>query len=277
MNDLVAEQRSFSAGPILEKPLTDKPQAALPDPLQHKSILRYLIHLKFCCPFKGRYYLYDNIRVVFANRVPDGKESLRNEVQLPDPRYSCYRPRRESSMGSAGAKLAVEKASRRRGSGSGLTSAGLETMDGLTFSGLATSFPVNGIAQVPSGAIPFHLLPRVKIHTQAALSEVNEERSQNDAAAEVYTRRFTSQAINVVAAAEAEPRERTTSPTPGFVLSTSTRASPVPWAIADFGTNDLCNNAVPRTASPTPAECGEGLLSREFKSMDAQKSLDKQA
>lgn len=268
-------QRSFSAGPILEKPLTDKPQAILSDPLQHKSILRYLIHLKFCCPSKGRYYLYDNIRVVFANRVPDGKESLRNEVQLPEPRYSCYRPGRDSSMGSAGAKLAADKASRRRSSGFGLTSARVEAMDGLTLTGLATTFPIDGIAPAPSTAIPFNLLPRIK--TQTALSGVDEERPQNVAAAGFPTRKAISGAVNAVLAAEPEPRERTTSPTPGFVLSTTTRASQVPWATVDFGTDDICSNTVSRTVSPTPAECGEGLLSRELRSMDGRKSLNEQA
>ncbi|KAF9099041.1 hypothetical protein BGX23_004283 [Mortierella sp. AD031] len=39
--------------------------------------LRYAIHLQFCSPAPGYVYLYRSIRVVFANRVPDGKESLR--------------------------------------------------------------------------------------------------------------------------------------------------------------------------------------------------------
>ncbi|KAF9941916.1 hypothetical protein BGZ65_000745 [Modicella reniformis] len=39
--------------------------------------LRYAIHLQFCSPAPGFVYLYRSIRVVFANRVPDGKESLR--------------------------------------------------------------------------------------------------------------------------------------------------------------------------------------------------------
>lgn len=59
---------------MLEPPLSDKSQSTtISDPLKDKHVLRYLIHLKFCCPAKGRFYLYDNIRVVFANRVPDGK------------------------------------------------------------------------------------------------------------------------------------------------------------------------------------------------------------
>ncbi len=86
-------QRSYSSGPIVEAATLEE-QAALAsrDPLSTKDILRYLIHLKFCCTAKGRFYLYDNIRVVFANRVPDGKEKLRNEVQLPEPRFSPHKP-----------------------------------------------------------------------------------------------------------------------------------------------------------------------------------------
>ena len=49
-------QRSFSSGPIVENTLSEAP---VNDPLSKKQILRYLIHLKFCCLSKGKYYLYD--------------------------------------------------------------------------------------------------------------------------------------------------------------------------------------------------------------------------
>jgi hypothetical protein len=78
-------QRSYSSGPIMENVLSEKP---IEDPMSDKQVLRYLIHLKFCCLGRGRFYLYDGIRIVFANRVPDGKEKLRNETQLPEPRFS---------------------------------------------------------------------------------------------------------------------------------------------------------------------------------------------
>ena len=103
-------QRSYSAGPIVDMPLssrsnlgTDRPEAALPtsDDPNERPTLRYLLHLHICCPAKGRYFLYKSIRVVFANRVPDGKERLRNEIQLPDPRYSAYKPARDSNVGPA--------------------------------------------------------------------------------------------------------------------------------------------------------------------------------
>ncbi|KAK6346856.1 hypothetical protein TWF696_006961 [Orbilia brochopaga] len=59
---------------------------------KEREALRYLIHLHLCCPSKGRYYLHRNIRLVFANRVPDGKEKLRNEIQQPEPKYSPWKP-----------------------------------------------------------------------------------------------------------------------------------------------------------------------------------------
>jgi hypothetical protein len=119
-------QRSYSAGPIIDMPTssrknlgTDRPEAALSsseDP-NDRPILRYLIHLNMCSPSKGRYYLYKSIRVVFANRVPDGKEKLRNEIQLPEPRYSAYKPTRDSvasqHASSIATKLTTDKVHRR--------------------------------------------------------------------------------------------------------------------------------------------------------------------
>ena len=115
-------QRSYSAGPIIDMPLTsranygtDRPEASLSptgDP-NDRPMLRYLIHLHVCCPSKGRYFLYKSVRVVFANRVPDGKEKLRNEIQLPEPRYSAYKPGRESHAGSS-VSTPMKDDSRRR-------------------------------------------------------------------------------------------------------------------------------------------------------------------
>jgi len=103
-------QRSYSAGPIIDMPMasrknlgTDRPEAALSasDDPNERPMLRYLVHLHICCPSKGRYFLYKSVRVVFANRVPDGKEKLRNEIQLPEPRYSTYKPSRASTISGA--------------------------------------------------------------------------------------------------------------------------------------------------------------------------------
>ncbi|PLB43582.1 hypothetical protein P170DRAFT_450831 [Aspergillus steynii IBT 23096] len=115
-------QRSYSAGPIIDMPLTarknygtDRPEASLnptEDP-KDKPILRYLIHLNICCPSRGRFYLHSSIRVVFANRVPDGKEQLRNEIQHPDPRYTPYKPIRDVNHSHAVPKPAVDRGFQR--------------------------------------------------------------------------------------------------------------------------------------------------------------------
>ncbi|KAF5856911.1 hypothetical protein ETB97_006529 [Aspergillus alliaceus] len=121
-------QRSYSAGPVIDMPLTvrknfgtDRPEASLcvsEDP-KDKPILRYLIHLNICCPSKGRFYLHSSIRIVFANRVPDGKERLRNEIQHPEPRYTPYKPPRDAGHTHMSSKLPMERGSLRPAAGRG--------------------------------------------------------------------------------------------------------------------------------------------------------------
>ncbi|KAI9783769.1 MAG: hypothetical protein M1839_003105 [Geoglossum umbratile] len=134
-------QRSYSTGPIIETPIAGSPslspgipQRSSPLNAKDRPTLRYLIHLNICCPSRGRYYLYKSIRVVFANRVPDGKEKLINEIKFPEPRYSIYKPSRDSNIGvngGTGASLAAEKAFRRRSSGFCLQSTVPDVMDGM--------------------------------------------------------------------------------------------------------------------------------------------------
>ncbi|KAI1747545.1 hypothetical protein F4782DRAFT_520728 [Xylaria castorea] len=110
-------QRSYSNGPIIDNMPDLKGNSSADRP-----ILRYLVHLHICCLSRGRFYLYKTIRVVFANRVPDGKEKLQNEITLPEPRFTPYKairlmqPPSSSSMGP-GANLAADAAFRRRSSG----------------------------------------------------------------------------------------------------------------------------------------------------------------
>lgn len=125
-------QRSYSAGPIIDN------MPEMKDETANRPILRYLAHLHICCPSKGRYYLYKSIRVVFANRVPDGKEKLRNEITLPEPRFTSYKPIRVmhppvSGGTGPGASLAADKAFRRRSSGVyfGGSSQAYDAADGL--------------------------------------------------------------------------------------------------------------------------------------------------
>ena len=109
-------QRSYSAGPIVDAVLAAQGDAAAP---ADRPILRYLVHLHICCPARGRFYLYKSVRIVFANRVPDGKEKLRNETTWPEPRFSPYKPIRvmHPTSSAGGTALAAEKAFRRRSSG----------------------------------------------------------------------------------------------------------------------------------------------------------------
>lgn len=151
-------QRSYSNGPII-----DHIPGAEAIGAGDRPILRYLVHLHICSPSKGRYYLYKSIRVVFANRVPDGKERLRNEISLPDPRFTAYKPIRvmhpPSSVGTGpGASLAAEKALRRRSSGFyfGASSHGLDSAEGMAGSAMKTihqdfslDFSANNAAVVP--------------------------------------------------------------------------------------------------------------------------------
>lgn len=119
-------QRSYTTGPIIDSALSSTPQTPTPH-VKERPTLRYLVHLHICSPSRGRFYLYKSIRVVFADRVPDSKEKLRNEISTPEPRFSVYKPGRDSSLGigltsGAGANLAAEKAFRRRSSGFALGS-----------------------------------------------------------------------------------------------------------------------------------------------------------
>ena len=106
-------QRSYSAGPIIDQPISNLTRFSDAGSSE-KPILRYLIHLNICSTQKGRYYLYGGIRVVFANRVPDGKEKLRTEMQMPEPRFSAWRPASATPDALDVAAKAKELAKRRR-------------------------------------------------------------------------------------------------------------------------------------------------------------------
>lgn len=149
-------QRSYSAGPIVD----NVPNASETD-AQSRPMLRYLVHLHICCPSRGRFCLYKSIRVVFANRVPEGKEKLRNETTWPEPRFTPYKPVRVmhpplTMSASSGASLTADKAFRRRSLGvsfiRGTSSHAMDMLDGLDHSGGGRALPI--------APIPFHLPPR---------------------------------------------------------------------------------------------------------------------
>ena len=156
-------QKCFSAGPVIENPITSKSDTAIDTKTtitKDKPTLRYLIHLQICCPSKGHFYLYKNISVVFANRVPDNKENLKNEIRLPEPRFSPYKPDTEfASSLTADTKRSIEKASRRRSYGCGTVTSGpsssFDAMQGLSFPrGLSYQSP-SAVPPVPQIPFPF--------------------------------------------------------------------------------------------------------------------------
>ncbi|KIW24893.1 uncharacterized protein PV07_10577 [Cladophialophora immunda] len=216
-------QRSYSSGPILETGILEKQAAwADRDPLSTKDILRYLIHLKFCCTAKGRFYLYDNIRVVFANRVPDDKEKLRNEVQLPEPRYTAYKP--AVGQHSRSPSVAEEKLPDRSQARAALD---FDKLDDVVRSGSRDNHFMQTESSPPT---PFDL-PATSTFDHDSTGVGHDEGSG---------------------------LERTLSPTPGFLPSTSSRSSPVPWPTSN-------GSSIAQGFTSTPVEAGHGLLSRKLK------------
>ncbi|OBT75425.1 hypothetical protein VF21_05694 [Pseudogymnoascus sp. 05NY08] len=157
-------QRSYSAGPIMDLPPTSTSSSTQPEQ-NERATLRYLIHLHICSPARGRFYLYKSIRVVFANRVPDGKEKLRNELQFPEPRFTSYKPVRDTNSNNSAISPASEKAFRRRSSGFPLMGRGgggeMEMgMEGVVRAGEGYMYDGEGRSTTPVEPIPFSLYKR---------------------------------------------------------------------------------------------------------------------
>lgn len=229
-------QRSFSSGPVLEAALTEKQgapafrDAATPS----KDVLRYLIHLKFCSTGKGRFYLYDNIRIVFANRVPDDTEKLRNEVQLPEPRFSPYKP---STEGGSRSPIITEK---KFSPGSHFAvSPDLGSLDNMLDSNVVPDRPMTHRA----ASHPFHLSarPMNQQHLDTGLCITRKE------------------------AQLGSESEQTMSPVPGFLPSRSSRTSPVPWPSSS-------GPSIMRGFSPATVEAGNGLISQKLRELNGQAS-----
>ncbi|PHH77298.1 hypothetical protein CDD80_748 [Ophiocordyceps camponoti-rufipedis] len=155
-------QRSYSAGPIVSheaRPNDDK-----------RPMLRYLVHLHICCPSRGRFYLYKSIRVVFANRCPDGKEKLRNDTTWPEPRFSPYKPIRlmhpPAASLSAGpaALLAADKALRRRSLGIAFGPSSLSSPSARLSSPAGNTLPVDPVA--------YNLMPPFRLHSDSDIPVV---------------------------------------------------------------------------------------------------------
>lgn len=252
-------QKSYSADSVTE---TSQALSPLSKPVltTRKPTLRYLIDLKICSPSKGRFYLYQQIRVVFANRVPDDKEPLRNEVQLPQPKYSAYKPGRDSLPGpgsSAGAKLTAEKAYRRRSSGFGVSVDEVNGRDTQIFTG-GTTFPLDNGPIPPLPAIPFN----VAISRQKAVYKVHND--DIDAMELDSSRPTTSDDTQ-------SPLSDRTNRLIGTQLSTSNRSSSSHGSESyskltkgEFGYGGVLG----RPGTPEP---GEGLLARRLRGFGIQR------
>ena len=254
-------QRCFSAGPIIEAALTPgsasdsgKSFKAPEIDRKEKPALRYLIHLNICCPSKGRFYLYQQVRVVFANRVPDNKENLQNEIQLPEPRYSLYKPSKETSIGvlDAGAKSMVDKTRRRRSYGNAMDGVKTQrfTADG-TF-----PFSNDGLAP-PVPPIPFGLL-----------GSKQESRSENSIPPyeplDVDTSRPTSSGLQ---SPLSDKTNRIATALSGSYRSISSHSSD--------GYNKLSKGDAGYGGRPSTPEPGEGLLARRLRGFGIEKDQNK--
>ena len=255
-------QRSYSADPVIDSPLASKPHADLAF-ISGKPTLRYLIHLNICSPSKGRFYLYQQIRVVFANRVPDNKEQLRNEIQVPQPRFSAYKPTRDSLFGassSAGAKLTAEKAYRRRSSGFGFGSDEADGHGTQTFTGGST-FPFDtGPTVPPIPAIPFNLaVSRQRPHKglESSNGESMELDNSRPTTASDMQSSLSEKATNHVNAVQLSSSYKSTSSSNG-----SDGYNKLNKGESGYG------GVFGRPGTP---EAGEGLLARRLKGLGVQR------
>lgn len=245
-------QRSFSSGAVAEEALTQSgPKAAAINSLESKTILRYLIHVKFCSPSKNRFYLYDDIRVVFANRVPDGKEKLRNEIQLPEPKFTSWKP------GSAVLKHQSEKDVFE-------TPHDLSSEVGISPSSWTPYEVDNFYPRSPS-------LPRT---LRRSPSPYVDSPPSKDTLPRTTTRPIDSSPIPLHFSHTLQDdlyTERSITPVKGFQATTSPRASPLPWSSPSAEVETSRNYL-----SAHPQAPGSGLISQQFQELDKKKKKERQ-
>ena len=218
-----------------------------------KPTLRYLIHVNICSPSKARFYLYHHMRVVFANRVPDNKEQLQNDIQLPDPRFSAYKPTRESvtPRSSLGAQLTADKAFRRRSTGFGSESDAIgrrytQSLSDDRSYGTAAPTP-------PVPPIPFDLaMPKVRRGAGASDEEASRPTLDTESQSPLSDRRGHSRSNCF-----------------GSFKSFSSSGSDT---YSKLNKEDASNGGV--YGRPSTPEPGEGLLARRFRGLGFPKSPD---
>ncbi|KAL9114478.1 MAG: hypothetical protein Q9227_001559 [Pyrenula ochraceoflavens] len=282
-------QRSYSHGPIVEPAIGSSPSSTSApynaELATDKPILRYLVHLMICCPAKGRFYLYDNIRVVFANRVPDGKESLKNEIQYPDPRYSPFKPVKESIAGSGSTKLAIEMAARRRSSGFNLptssyytsAAAGYQpsTPPPLPYTISSSMQSKTSSTNLDTFPFPFNPPP----FQTSAYTAANDQRS-------IHTQPDMSMSMSISPTATPPLRQigfqpRLNSPSPSSSSLSSPPPNPHPHPISHPHTTDSTSTTESlryiRTNTPEPGYRNgneSSLLARKLKGLDMLHGLE---
>lgn len=241
-------QRSYAAAANVEHALSSKPRseaAGIPE-AQDRPMLRYLIHLHVCCLSKGQYYLYKEIRVVFANRVPDGKEKLRQEISLPEPRFSTYRRERRDSGEEARATQGLSDGfveERRAKAPAPATAAGSQTSgDGRPNFAWESFAPAAapGPAFMPLASMAFSGMPRAHPERCAPDVEMMDSAPMSTGAP----------------SRPASPGSRSDSrntPSPGFNAHFFERLSREQWSPS---------GAPPRVLSPAP---GEGLIAQQHR------------
>lgn len=246
-------QRCYCSGASVQSALgsrsDESSQSSSGFQARKRPSLRYLIHLNICCPSRARFYLYQHIRVVFANRVPDDKEQLRNDIQLPDPRFSAYRPPRESltPKSSMGAQLAADKAFRRRSAGFGSESEAIGARYTHSLSGYA-NYPYGSATPAPPvPPIPFDLvMPRVRPSADVSDADTSRPTTATDSQSPLSDRKGANR-----------------SHTFGSLKSNSSNDGD---SYAKVSRADTSNGGL--YGRPNTPEPGEGLLARRLRGLD---------
>lgn len=260
-------QRCYSTEPLEEDfSLRPEKRAAFAKQVDKKPTLRYLIHFNICSPCKGRFYLYQHIRVVFANRVPDNKEQLQNEIQIPQPRYSIYKPNRDSLTSQSpivDERSSVEKAFRRRSSGFGFP---VDSLPPVNYA----SFPYNHDSpnftfQAPPSPTP--LIPQINFNLSSSQHRVPSfALNQNDSPMPDFKGNLPPLPGTDLPDGRHSPLEIVGGLQNFGTVSTSHRSSPSGGSGSEqsYGKLGRLDGFFGRPATP---ESGEGLLARKLRGL----------
>jgi Domain of unknown function (DUF4210)/Chromosome segregation during meiosis len=254
-------QNSYSAGPIIDTPAmmrtpSESPSEAKPTARNERATLRYSIHLHMCCPAKGRYYLYKSIKVVFANRVPDNKERLRNEIRLPEPRFSPYRPSSEilSSPSMSSLRMSLDKENRRS---SYQLADSFESMTRMSHQRMPSFGPPS-----PSPVPP---VPTIRNFSRPTKITVPADSQSNDSSMNETTSAQPSCGMGSMSGPFRRVLPDRSDSLRSNSSSTSTDSAYNKLNKGDIGYGGLF-------ARPGTPECSEGLLSRKLRTVDSRGS-----